>query len=1197
MNISNKKLLGILVGSLLVTANASAFWGFDDDQDLSDAEESLRGKLDYDSSVRTVDLQPNVELTEPLADDGGFPGFSISIDGDTVVAQPASGQRATDLALAEMKISISFDSLSEERYLNAATDEDAAVRGEAIGFLTYNNYAEWIARAEIRVYAEGRSVEKHPDWLLPVDGDGKAQWTPDENASDNVRFVLRVYDKEGRFDDTTALPLVVVDERAEDHEAKDRSLAAYGVNHVSRKNIPVVGGVVTANGVDVPEGYSVRFMGKQVPLDGKGGFVAQQILRSGNHSVAVVVEDESGKSVQFDRSLYLPEEDWFYVALADLTIGENNIDKGDPSTILNDVQHFNNKVYKDARTAFYVKGRIKGEYLLTASLDTGEQDLDNIFDTLDQRDPRKLFRDLDPDLYYTVYGDDSVTAQDAATQGRFYVRLDKGQSHAMWGNFRTQITGTDLAQLSRGLYGIQGRWVSDEVTTFGERRTVAEGFAAEPETRGAREEYQGTGGSLYYLRRRDITTGSERVSVQVRDKDTGLVISNRELRTREDYDLDPFSGRILLREVLHTVVGDDSTYVRTDSFSGHPQYLVVRYEYKPTNIDISDNTVGGRATHWVNDQIQVGITAGKENVVNGTHGVGGLDATFRYTAGTYVRAEIATTRGTGTDEQVSTDGGFTFDNVTYSANTGVEATAYRVEGHVDLADYDQKGDLSFYIQGNQDGFSGEGQRTDKTTTTTGLAYQAKLTDSSNVSLAYNHVYQKSGPNNDAFTANLQQVINDDWSAGLGLRVENRNAAAVDTGSNVVEEGARVDLAARMDYAGGKDWQAFGFAQTTLDNDVGRTDNNRAGLGGKWRATERLGLNGEVSGGSRTLGAKLGATYQKDDKTDVYLNYGIDSDRTDDGLNLKNNTLVTGSRTRFNDSLNVFSERRANRSRTSNSLTNVYGVKYTPTDEWSLGGNFEKGELHGAAGDTDRTAIGVSADFTKDQTKVGSGFEWRKDDGPTSIRKTWLIRTNLNQKTNPNWRFLGKLDLSHSRSTSAQTDSADFAEFSAGFAYRPIENDLWNGLFKYTYIYDLPTSSQISASGVSQDFAQRSHVLNANLIYDVTPKLSLGAKLGLRNSQLRNSRITGPSWYKSTVGLVVLRGDYHVVRNWDLFGELRGLRATLADDSRSGMLLGAYRHLGDNMKVGVGYNFTTFSDDITQLDYQYGGWFVNLLGKY
>jgi hypothetical protein len=53
----------------------------------------------------------------------------------------------------------------------------------------------------------------------------------------------------------------------------------------------------------------------------------------------------------------------------------------------------------------------------------------------------------------------------------------------------------------------------------------------------------------------------------------------------------------------------------------------------------------------------------------------------------------------------------------------------------------------------------------------------------------------------------------------------------------------------------------------------------------------------------------------------------------------------------------------------------------------------------------------------------------------------------------------------------------------------------------------------------------------------------------------------------------------------------------ADDSRSGMLVMMYRQVGNHIKVGAGYNFSDFSDDLTQLDYRYQGLCVNLVGKY
>ena len=46
---------------------------------------------------------------------------------------------------------------------------------------------------------------------------------------------------------------------------------------------------------------------------------------------------------------------------------------------------------------------------------------------------------------------------------------------------------------------------------------------------------------------------------------------------------------------------------------------------------------------------------------------------------------------------------------------------------------------------------------------------------------------------------------------------------------------------------------------------------------------------------------------------------------------------------------------------------------------------------------------------------------------------------------------------------------------------------------------------------------------------------------------------------------------------------------------AGTLLTVSRYLGEHFKVGVGYNFTDFSDDLTDLDYDAKGFFLNLTG--
>ena len=57
-----------------------------------------------------------------------------------------------------------------------------------------------------------------------------------------------------------------------------------------------------------------------MPVDERGNFVAEAILPSGMHTVEVAVIDPAGNGELFLRDLEFAENEWFYVAIADLTL-------------------------------------------------------------------------------------------------------------------------------------------------------------------------------------------------------------------------------------------------------------------------------------------------------------------------------------------------------------------------------------------------------------------------------------------------------------------------------------------------------------------------------------------------------------------------------------------------------------------------------------------------------------------------------------------------------------------------------------------------------------------------------------------------------------------------------------------------------------------------------------------------------------
>jgi hypothetical protein len=110
------------------------------------------------------------------------------------------------------------------------------------------------------------------------------------------------------------------------------------------------------------------------------------------------------------------------------------------------------------------------------------------------------------------------------------------------------------------------------------------------------------------------------------------------------------------------------------------------------------------------------------------------------------------------------------------------------------------------------------------------------------------------------------------------------------------------------------------------------------------------------------------------------------------------------------------------------------------------------------------------------------------------------------------------------------------------------------------------------------------------------KLTLGGKYGYRIGKVSLGR-ESETFVKSDAHLAVIRADYNVTKKWDLMAEGRALWVTADYDKRFGGLGAIYRHLGNNVKVGVGYSLSDFSDDLTDQSYTSHGPFLNILGKF
>jgi hypothetical protein len=215
----------------------------------------------------------------------------------------------------------------------------------------------------------------------------------------------------------------------------------------------------------------------------------------------------------------------------------------------------------EGRAAGFVKGTVFDDTLLTAAFDT------NKIST------QRFFADVDPNQYFPITGDASIINYDARSTSKLYLRLDRDQSHLLYGDFQTLST-TDTAWLgsyARTLTGVTAHYETSQakLNVFGALESAHQ-FVDEQPGRGI--------SGPYAVSQANAVANSEFVELLVRDRNQPAVVLSRQALTRyADYDFEPFSGRIVFRQPVPSV--DENL--------------------NPVSIRISYEVDNGGPRHWV----------------------------------------------------------------------------------------------------------------------------------------------------------------------------------------------------------------------------------------------------------------------------------------------------------------------------------------------------------------------------------------------------------------------------------------------------------------------------------------------------------------------------------------------------------------------------------------------------------------------
>jgi hypothetical protein len=922
-----------------------------------------------------------------------------------------------------------------------------------------------------------------------------------------------------------------------------------------------------------------------------------------------------------------------------------------------------------ARLAMFAKGEVGGGTLLTGAYDS------------EKAEQSRLLRDIDPNTFYPVYGDDSITGFDALSSERLYLRLDRDRSYLLYGDFATgdpfgQFAGAPsrasvgvgataipmtgvvpghgaarssapavpqtaastlplivLGQYKRTATGLRGHFEQGAVT--------ASGFAIDDTLRQMVEEYPANGTSgPFAVRSNAAIQNSEKIELLVRDKNqVSLVTQVVALQRYVDYSFEPLSGRILFNQPIASL-----------SPNGDPQSIRISYE-----VDQGGERfwVLGADASVTGERLSVGAAAVNDNNPDTPYKLHSIGGSFKFGEATSVVTEIARSHSIS----------YTVGSAVYAAPSGQagemmaehDGTAGRVElrhsgDRFDARAYWLQADRNFdnissglAAGRTEGGASGKFALDPQTTVFAEAVHSADrgsleqadaqsgdawgnargdarrngqragvllgLSERLDVELSLRHVKESGNlPTVTAIASNTAQLGASASTSGgfLGSGTFNGGSASIDPLTGLVTTPYPGTGANASQYSG--------------------VDATTARVGAQYRLSERFSVNGDAEhsiAGENQHRYGAGVQYTSEERRRIYARA-----ETQRGLASsyslapadRGTSFIAGVDSPYMEGGTVFSEYRlrdgsADGAAPDSSAAGTRNAQLASgvRNTWQVSEGITAGAsaeylkvLDGA--EQQAAAVTGSLDYRVNPAWSASAkLELRKlydrADLPASqAQDQWLNTVALARRISGDWTLLARNYLlyqrNHADATGAAIGNTMQNRAQLGFAWRPLDNNLVNGLARYEYKTVRDRAHAPAAEGgdnaVPGEYYD-AHIVSAHLDYHPSRAWWMTSRVAGK----RNSDMTLPAGeQKYTAVMAAGRAILDLSPRWDI-GVLASVLYSPQGHSRQ-FAYGAeagYR-FAKNMYLSVGHNLSGFYDrDLSGSEYTARGTFLRLRVKF